>query len=90
MIFLIFRIFMRNLNGLCGYYHHPNVGVNLPWSGYPGLHLNQGENPKVFGSSFKTIQIHVASLEHLHPTPANTPFHSILQQHRVTPAPLLY
>ncbi len=38
---------MRNLNGLCGYYHHPNVGVNLPWSGYPGLHLNQGEIPKI-------------------------------------------
>jgi hypothetical protein len=35
MIFLIFKIFMRNLNGLCGYYHDPNVGVNLPWSGYP-------------------------------------------------------
>ncbi len=33
----------------------PNGGVNLPWSGYPGLHLNHGENPKVFGSSFKTL-----------------------------------
>jgi len=31
MMFLIFRIFMSNLNGLCGFYHDPNVGVNLPW-----------------------------------------------------------
>ncbi len=33
----------------------PMWGVNLPWSGYPGLHLNHGENPKVFGGSFKTL-----------------------------------
>jgi hypothetical protein len=37
MIFLIFGIFMSNLNGLCDFYHDPNVGINLPWSGEPGL-----------------------------------------------------
>jgi hypothetical protein len=47
MMFLIFRIFMSYLNELCGFYHDPNVGFNLPWSGYPGLHLNHGENPKL-------------------------------------------
>jgi hypothetical protein len=55
VIFLIFRIFMSNLNELCGFYHDPNVGVNLPSSGYPGQNLNHGENPKVFGGSFKTL-----------------------------------
>jgi hypothetical protein len=55
MIFFIFRIFMSNLNGLSGFYYDPNVGVNLPWSGEPGLHLNHGGNPKVFGGSFKTL-----------------------------------
>jgi len=55
MICLKFRIFMSNLNVLCHFYHDANVGVNLPWSGYPGLHLNHGENPKVFGRSFKTL-----------------------------------
>jgi hypothetical protein len=53
MIFLISRMFMSNLNGLCGFYHDPNVGVNLPWSGYPGLHLNHGENPKILGAASK-------------------------------------
>jgi len=57
IIFVTFRIFMSNLNGLCGFYHDPNVGVNLPWSGYRGLHLNHGENTKVFGGSFKTLLI---------------------------------
>jgi hypothetical protein len=52
--FLIFRTFMSNLNGLSGFYYDPNVGVNLPWSGEPGLDLNHGENPKVFGGRFKT------------------------------------
>ncbi len=33
----LFRIFMGNLNELCGFYHDPNVGVNLPWLGEPGL-----------------------------------------------------
>jgi len=33
MMFLIFRIFMSNLNELCSFYHDPNVGFNLPWSG---------------------------------------------------------
>jgi hypothetical protein len=37
MIFLIFGIFMSNLNGLCDFYHDLNVGINLPWSGEPGL-----------------------------------------------------
>ncbi len=37
------------------FYHDPNVGINLPWSGCPGLHLIHGENPKVFGGSFKTL-----------------------------------
>jgi len=46
---------MSNLNGVCGFYHDPNVGVNFPWWGEPGLHLNHGENPKVFGGRFKTI-----------------------------------
>jgi hypothetical protein len=55
MIFLLFRIFMSNLNELCHFYHDLNVGVNLPWSGKPGLHLNHRENPKVFGGSFKTL-----------------------------------
>jgi hypothetical protein len=55
MLFLMFRIFMSNLNMLCGFYHDPYVGVNLPWSGELGLHLNHGENPKVFGGSFKTL-----------------------------------
>jgi hypothetical protein len=55
MMFLTLRISMSNLNVLCDFYHDPNVGVNLPWSGYPGLHLNHTENPKVFGRSFKTL-----------------------------------
>jgi hypothetical protein len=55
MIFLIFLIFMSNLNGLCDFYHDPNVGINLPWSGEPGLQWNHSENPKVFGGSFKTL-----------------------------------
>jgi hypothetical protein len=29
-------------------------------------------------------------LEHLHPTPANTPFHKILQQDSANPAALWY
>ncbi len=37
MIFRIFRIFMSYLNGLCDFYHDPNVGINSPWSGEPGL-----------------------------------------------------
>jgi hypothetical protein len=37
MIFLILRIPMSNLNGLCGFYHDPNVGIKLPWSDEPGL-----------------------------------------------------
>jgi hypothetical protein len=37
MIFLIFGIFMSNLNRLCDFYRDPNVGMNLPWSGEPGL-----------------------------------------------------
>jgi hypothetical protein len=36
MIFLIFRVFMSNLNGLCDFYHDPNVWMNLPWSGDAG------------------------------------------------------
>jgi hypothetical protein len=55
MIFIIFGIFMSNLNGLCGFYHDPNVGINLPWSREPGLQENHSENPKVFGGSFKTL-----------------------------------
>jgi len=46
---------MSNLNGVCGSYRDPNVGVNLAWSGEAGLHLNHGESPKVFGGSFKTL-----------------------------------
>jgi hypothetical protein len=46
---------MSDLNGVCGFYHDPNVGVNLAWSGEAGLHLNHGESPKVFGGSFKNI-----------------------------------
>jgi hypothetical protein len=42
---------MSNLNGLWGFYHDPNVGVNLPWSGYPGLHLNHGECTSVGAGS---------------------------------------
>jgi hypothetical protein len=34
---LIFIIFMSNLNGLCDFYHAPNVGINLPWLGEPGV-----------------------------------------------------
>jgi hypothetical protein len=29
---------MGNLNELCGFYHDPNLGVDLPWVGEPGLH----------------------------------------------------
>jgi len=34
----IFRIFIGNLNELCGFYHDPNLGVDLLWAGEPGLH----------------------------------------------------
>jgi len=44
---------MGNLNEPCGFYHDPNVGVNLPWWGEPGLHYNQGENPKFLGAASK-------------------------------------
>jgi hypothetical protein len=43
--------------------------------------------PKLLGAASKH---YVASLEHLHPTPANTPFHQILQQDTVTCAVVLY
>jgi hypothetical protein len=43
--------------------------------------------PKFLGAASKH---YVASLEHLHPAPANTLFHYILQQVRVTPAVVLY
>jgi hypothetical protein len=66
------------------------VGVNLPWSDERALHQNHRENPKVFGGSFKTLWIHVASLEHLHPTPANLPFHYILPRDSITYVPLQY
>jgi len=46
---------MSNLDGLCGFYRDPNVGVNLAWSGEPGLDLNRGENPKVFGGKLQNI-----------------------------------
>jgi hypothetical protein len=55
MIFLIFRIFMSNLNGLCDFYRDPDVGINLPRLGEPGLQYNHSENPKVFRGSFKTL-----------------------------------
>jgi hypothetical protein len=43
--------------------------------------------PKFLGAASKH---YVASLEHLHPTLANTLLHYILQQDSVTPALVLY
>ncbi len=72
MLFLIFRIFMSNLNGLCDVYHDPNVGINLPWLGELAYSRTTVKIPKFLGAASK---YYVASLEHLHLTPANTPFH---------------
>jgi hypothetical protein len=83
MIFLIFRIFMNNLNGLCGFYH------DLPWGSLCLGRVNLAYSrttvkiPKFLGAASKH---YVTSLEHLHPTPANIPFHLILQHDTVTPA----
>jgi hypothetical protein len=72
MIFLIFRIFMSNLNGLRDFYHDSNVGINLPWLGNLAYSRTTVKIPKFLGAASKH---YVASLEHLHPTPANTAFH---------------
>jgi hypothetical protein len=66
MVFLIFGILMSNLNGLCDFYHDPNVEINLPWSGRTTVKI-----PKFLGAASKH---HVAFSEHLHPHTCKHPF----------------
>ncbi len=48
------------------------AGSSCLWSGEPGLYENHGENPKVFGGSFKTLYIHVASLDKIRVSESTT------------------
>jgi hypothetical protein len=44
---------MGNFNELCGFYHDPNVGVNLPWLGELPYTRTNVKIPKFLGAASK-------------------------------------